>query len=128
MASGPNTSWQIEWEKVETVSDFIFLGCKITADGNCSHEIKRHLLLGRKAMTNLESVLKSRDITLLITKVYTVKVMVFSGVTYWRKTIKKAGCQRIDAFKLWGWRRLLRVPWTARRSNHSILKEINSEY
>ena len=128
MASGPNTSWQIEWEKMETVSDFIFLGSKITAGGNCSHEIKRHLLLGKKAMKNLESVLKSRDITLLITKVYTVKVMVFSGVMYWRKTTKKAGCQRIDAFKLWGWRRLLRVPWTARRSNHSILKEINSEY
>ena len=94
---------------VETVADFIFLGAKITANVECSHEMKKRLLFGRKAMTNLESVLKSRDITLLITKVYTVKVMVFSGVTYWRKTIKKAGCQRIDALELWCWRRFLRV-------------------
>ena len=126
MASGPFTSWQIDGEKVETVTDFIFLGSKITADGDCSHEIKRHLLLGRKAMTNLDSVLKSRDITLL-TNVCIVKAMVFPVVMYgcesW--TIKKAEHQRIDAFELWCWRRLLRVPWTARRSNQSILKEIN---
>ena len=129
MASGPIISWQIEGEKVEAMTDFIFLGSKIIADGDCSHEIKRCLLLGRKTMTNLDSVLKSRDITLL-TKVYTVKAMVFPVVMYgcesW--TIKKAGCQRIDAFELWCWKRLPRVPWTARRSNQSILKEINPEY
>ena len=114
---------------METVTDFIFLGSKITADGDCSHEIKRHLLLGRKAMINLASILKSRDITLL-TKVHLVKAMVFPGVMYayesW--TIKKAERQRIDAFELWCWRRLLRVPWTTRRSNQSILKEISPEY
>ena len=113
------------WESNETVTDFIFLGSKITADGDCNHEIKRRLLLGTKAMTNLDSVLKSRDIT-LPTKVYIVKAMVSPVVTYrcesW--TVKKAECQRIDAFELWCWRRLLRVPWTARRSNQSILKEI----
>ena len=111
---------------METVSDFIFLGSKITADGDCSHEIKRRLLLGRKVMTNLDSILKSRDIS-LPTKVRLVKAMVFPVVMYgcesW--TLKKAGCQRIDAFELWCWRRLLRVPWTARRSNQSILKEIS---
>ena len=126
MASGPITSWQIDGETMETVTDFIFLGFKITADGDCSHEIKRHLLLGRKAMTNLYSILKSRDITLL-TKVCLVKAMVFPVVMYgcesW--TIKKAECRRIDAFELWCWRRLLRVPWTARRSEQSILKEIS---
>ena len=126
MASGPITSWQIDGETVETVSDFILGGSKITADGGCSHEIKRHLLLGRKVMTNLESILKSRDIT-LPTKVHLVKAMVFPVVMYgcesW--TIKKAGHQKIDAFELWCWKRLLRVPWTARRSNQSILKEIN---
>ena len=115
MASGPTTSWQIDGETVETVSDFIFRGSKITADGDCSHEIKRHLLLGRKVMTNLDSILKSRDIT-LSAKVRLVKAMVFPVVMYgcesW--TIKKAECQRIDAFELWCWRRLLRVPWTAR--------------
>ena len=113
---------------MKTVKGFIFLGSKITADGDCSHEIKRHLLLGRKAMTNLDSVLKSRDI-ILPTKVHVVKVMVFPVVMYrcdW--TTKKAEHQRIDAFKLWYWRRLMRIPWTARRSNQSILKEINSEY
>ena len=118
MASGPITSWQIDRERVETVTDFIFLGSKITADGNCSHEIKRHLLLGRKAMTNLGSILKSRDIT-LPTKVHLVKAMVYPVVMYgcesW--TIKKAEHQRIDAFELWYWRRFLRVPWTAKRSN-----------
>ena len=126
LASGSITSWQKDGEKMETVTDFIFLGSKITADGDCSHEIKRHLLLGRKAMTNLDSMLKNRDIT-LPTKVCLVKAMVFLVVTYgcesW--TIKKAECQRIDAFELWCWRRLLRVPWTARISNHSILKEIS---
>ena len=126
MASGPITSWQIDRETVETVADFIFLGSKITADGDCSHEIKRRLLLGRKAMTNLDSILKSRDIT-LPTKVHPVKAMVFpvvmSGCESW--TIKKAECRRIDAFELWCLRRLLRVPWTARRSNQSILKEVN---
>uniref|UniRef100_A0A8B9W756 RNA-directed DNA polymerase n=1 Tax=Bos mutus grunniens TaxID=30521 RepID=A0A8B9W756_BOSMU len=126
MASGPITSWEIDGEPVDTVSDFIFLGSKITADGDCSHEIKRRLLLGRKVMTNLDSILKSRDIT-LPTKVRLVKAMVFPVVMYgcesW--TVKKAECQRIDAFELWCWRRLLRVPWTARRSNQSILKEIN---
>ena len=129
MASGPITSWQIEGEKVETVTVFIFLGSKITVDGNCSHEIKRRLLLGRKAMTNLDSVLKSRHIT-FPTKVYIVKGMVFPVVMYqcesW--TIKKTESQKIDAFELWCWRRLLRVTWTARRSNQSILKEINPEY
>ena len=119
MASGPITSWQIDGE---TVTDFIFLGSKITADGDCSHEIKRRLLLGRKAMTNLDSVLKSRDIT-LPTKVYIVKAMIFPVVMYgcesW--TIEKAECRRINAFELWYWRRLLRVPWTARKSNQSIL-------
>ena len=126
MASDPITSWEIDGETVETVLDFILLGSKITADGDCSHEIKRHLLLGRKVMINLDRILKSRDIT-LPTKVHLVKVMVFPVVMYgfesW--TVKKAECQRTDAFKLWCWRRLLRVPWTARRSNQSILKEIN---
>ena len=129
MASGPIPSWQIDGETVETVIDFIFLGSEITADGDCSHEIKRCLLLRRKSMTNLDSVLKSRDIT-MPTNVRLVKAMVFPVVTYgcesW--TIKKAVCQKIDAFELWCWRRLLRVPRTARRSNQSILKEINSEY
>ena len=129
MASSPITSWQIDGETMETVRDFMFLGSKIMADGDCSHEIKRLLLLGRKAMTKLDSILKSRDITLL-TKVCLVKAMVFPVVRYgcesW--TIKKAECRRIDAFELWCWRRLLRVPWTARRSNQSILKEINPEY
>ena len=129
MASGPTTSWQIDGEIVETVSDFIFLGSKITVDGDCSHEIKRHLLLGRKVMTNLDSIFKSRDIT-LPTKVRLVKAMVFPVVMYgcesW--TIKKVECLRIDAFELWHWRRLLRVPWTVRRSNQSVLKEINPEY
>ena len=122
MASGPSTSWQIDEETVQTVSDFIFLGSKITADGDCSHEIKRHLLLGRKAMTNVDSILKSRDIT-LPTKVYIVKAMVFPTVMYrfesW--TIKMTEYQRIDVFELWCWRRLLRAPWTTRRSNQSIL-------
>ena len=125
MASGPITSWQIDGETMETVADYIFWGSKITADGDCSHEIKRHLLLGRKAMTNLDSILKSRGIT-GPTKVCLVKAMVFPIVMYgcesW--TVKKAECQRIDAFELWCWRRLLRVPWTARRSNQSILKEM----
>ena len=129
MASGPITSWQIDGETVETVADFIFLGYKITADGNCSHEIKRCLLLRRKVMTNLDNILKSRDIT-LSTKVHLVKAMVFPVVMYecgsW--TIKKAEYRKIDAFELWCWRRLLRVPWTARRSNQSVLKEINPEY
>ena len=124
MASCPITSWQIDGETMETVTDFIFLGSKITADGDCSHEIKRHLLLGRKVMTNLDSMLKNRDIT-LPTKVHVVKAMVFPVVMYgcesW--TTKKADCQRIDAFELWCWRRLLRVPWTARRSNVSILRK-----
>ena len=129
MASGPITSWQIDGETVETVTDFIFLDSRITADGDCSHEIKRHLLLGRKVMTNLDSILKSRDIT-LATKVHLVKAMVFPVVMYgcesW--TIKKAELQGINAFELWCWRRLLRVPWTARSSNQSILKEISPEY
>ena len=129
MASGPITSWEMDGETVETVSDFIFLGSKITADGDCSHEIKRRLLLGRKVMTNLDSILKSRDIT-LPTKVCLVKAMVFPVVMYgcesW--TIKQAERRRVDAFELWCWRKLLRVPWTARRSNQSILKEINPEY
>ena len=123
MASGSITSWEIDGETVETLSDFIFWGCKITVDGDCSHEIKRRLLLGRKVMTNLDSIFKSRDIT-LPTKVHLVKAMVFPVVMYgcesW--TMKKAERQRIDAFELWCWRRLLRVPWTERRSNHSILK------
>ena len=127
--SGPITLWQIDGDTMQTVTDFIFLGSKITADGDCSHEIKRRLLLGRKAMTNLDSIFKSRDST-LPTKVCIVKVMVFPVVMYgcesW--TIKKAESQRIDAFEWWCWRRLLRVPWTARRSNQSILKEISPEY
>ena len=129
MASGPITSWEIDGETVETVSDFSFLGSKITADGDCSHEIKRRLFLGRKAMTNLDSILKSRDIT-LPTRVHLVKAMIFPVVVYrWKSwTIKKAECQRIDTFKLWYYRRFSRVPWTARRSNQSILKEINPEY
>ena len=129
MASGPITAWQIEGEKVEVVTDFLFLGSKITADGDCSHEIRRQLLLGRKAMTNLDSVLKSRDITLL-TKVRIVKTMVFLVVTYGCEilAIMKAEHQRIDAFELWCWRRLLKVPWRAKRSNQSILREINPEY
>ena len=126
MASGPITSWQMDGKTVETMADFISLGSKITADGDCSHELKRRLLLGRKIMTNLESIFKSRDIT-LPTKVHLVKAMVFPVVMYgcesW--TIKKAEHQRIDGFKLWCWRRLLRVPWTAKRSNQSILKEIS---
>ena len=126
MASGPITSWQIDGEMMETVKDFSFLGSKITADGDCSHEIKRHLLLGRKAMTNQDSVLRSRVIT-LPTKVHIVKAMVFPVAMYGYEswTIKKAEGQRIDAFELWCWRRLLRVPWTARRSNQSILKEVS---
>ena len=124
MASSPISSWEIDGETVERVSDFIFGGSKITADGDCSHEIKRHLLLGRKVMTNLDNILKSRDIT-LPTKVHLVKTMVFPVVMYGCESwsVKKAECQRIDAFELWCWRRLLRVPWTARRSNQSILKE-----
>jgi len=126
MASGPITSWQIDGETVETVADFIFLGSKIPEDGDCSHEIKRRLLLGRKVMINLDSILKIRDIT-LSTKVRLVKAMVFSVVVYgcesW--TIKKAEHRRIDAFELWYWRRLFRVPCTARRSNQSILKEFS---
>ena len=126
MISCPITSWQIDGETVETVADFIFWGSKITADGDCSHEIKRRLLLRRKVMTNLDSILKSRGIT-LPTKVCLVKAMVFPVVMYgcesW--TVKKAECQKIDAFELWCWRRLLRVPWTGRRSNQSIVKEIS---
>ena len=126
MASSSITSWEIDGETVETVADFIFLSSKITADGDCSHEIKRRLLLGRKVVTNLDSILKNRDIT-LPTKVHLVKAMVFPVVMYgcesW--TVKKAEHQRIDVFELWYWRRLLRVPWTARRSNQSILKEIS---
>ena len=129
MTSSPITSWQIQGETMETVMDFILGGSKITTDGDCSHEIKRHLLLGRKAMTNRDSILKSRDIT-LPTKVCLVKAMVFPVVMYgcecW--TIKKAEHWRIDAFELWCWRRLLRVPWTTMRSNQSILKEISPEY
>ena len=127
MAPGPITSWQIDGERVETVADFIFWGSKITADGDCSHEIKRHLLFGRKVMTNLDSILKSRDIT-LPTKVHLVKAVVFPVVMYGREswTVKKAEHWRIDAFELWCWRRLLQVPWTARRSNQSILKEVSS--
>ena len=129
MASCPITSWQIDGETVETVSDFIFLGSKVTADGDCSHEIKRRLLLGRKVMTNLDSIFKSRDIT-MPGKVRLVKAMVFPVVMYgcesW--TVKKAEQQRIDAFELWYWRRLLRVPWTATRSNQSFLKETNQSW
>ena len=126
MASSPITSWKIDGETMETVSDFIFQGSKTTADGDCSHEIKRCLLLGRKVMMNLDSTFKSRDI-ILPTKVCLVKAMVFPVVMYGCESwaVKKAECQRIDAFELWCWRRLLRVPWTARRSNQSILKEIN---
>ena len=129
MASGPITSWQINGETVEIVTDFIFLGSKITADSDCSYEIKRHLLLGRKVITNLDSIFKSRDIT-LPTKVHLVKAIVFPVVMYGCKswTIKKAECRKIDAFELWCWRRLLGVPWTARRSNQSILKEISPQY
>ena len=126
MASGPISSWEIDGERVETVPDFFWGGSKITADGDCSHETKRHLPLGRKVVTNLDSIFKSRDIT-LTTKVRLVKAMVFPVVMYgcesW--TVKKAESRRIDAFELWCWRRLLRVPWTARRSNQSILKEIS---
>ena len=129
MASDPITSWQIEGIKVEAVTDFLFLGSKITAADDCSHEIERHFLLGRKAMTSLDSILKIRDIT-LSTKVHILKARVFSIVMYrcesW--TMKKTKCQRIDAFELWCWRILLRVPWTGRISNQSILKEINPEY
>ena len=129
MASNPITSWQIDGETMETVTGFIFLGSKITADGDCNHEIKRRLLLGRKVMSNRDSILKNRDIA-LTTKVHLVKAMVFPVVMYrcesW--TIKKAESQRIDAFQLWCWKRLLRVPWTGRRSNQSILKEISPEY
>ena len=129
MASGPITSWQIDGETMKRVRDFIFSGSKINMDGDCNHEIKRYLLLGRKVMINLESIVKSRDITLL-TKVHIVKGMIFPVVMYgcesW--TIKKAEHRRIDAFELWCWRRLLRVPWTAGRSNQSILKEFSPEY
>ena len=129
MASGLITSWQIDGETVEAVAEFVMGGSKITGDGDCSHEIKRHILFGRKVMTNLDSIFKSRDIT-LPTKVQLVKAMVFPVVMYgcesW--TTKKAECLRIDAFELWCWRRLLEVPWTARRSNQSILKEISHEY
>ena len=129
MASGPITSWEIDGETVEIVSDFILGGSKITANGGCSHEIKRHLLLERKVMTNLDSMLKSRDIT-LPTKVHIVEAMVFPvvicGCESW--TVKKAEHQRMDAFELWCWRKLLRVPWTARRSNQSVLKEISPGY
>ena len=129
MASAPIISWQIDGETMETVTDFVFLGSKVTADGDCSHAIKRHLHLGRKAMTYINSILKRRDIT-LPTKVRLVKAMVFPIVMYgceiW--TVKKPECQRIDTFELWCWRRLLSVPWTARRSNQSILKEISPEY
>ena len=128
MTSGTITLWQIDGKTMETVRDLIFLGSKITADGDCSHEIKRCLLLGRKDMINLDSILKSRDIT-LSTKVHLVKALIFPVVMYgcesW--TVKKAECQRIDAFELWCWRKLLRVLWAARRSNQSILKEINPE-
>ena len=129
MASSPITSWQIDGETVEIVRDFIYLGSRITADGDCGHEIKRHLVLGRKAITNLDNILKSPDIT-LSKKIHLVKAMVFPVVMYgcesW--TIKKAECGKIDAFELWCWRRLMRIPWTARRINQSILKEISPEY
>ena len=128
MASSPNTSWQIDGETMEIVTDFIFLGSKITADGDCSHEIKRCLLLGRKVLTNLDSILKSRDIT-LPTNVHVVKAMVFPVVMYgcesW--TIKEAECRRTEAFELWCWKRILRVPWTSVRSIQSVLKEISPE-
>ena len=129
ITSSPITSWQIDGETMETVTYFIFLGSKITANGECSHEIKRCLLLGRKAMTNLDSMLKSRDIT-LSTKVHPVKAMVFPLVLYGGEswTIKEAECRRIHTFELWCWRRFLKVPWTERKSNYSILKEINPEY
>ena len=129
MASSPITSWQIEGEKVETVTDFLFLGSKITADGDCSYEIRRWLLLHRKAMTNLDSMLKREDIT-LPTKVHIVEAMIFPVVMYGCENwiINEAEGQRIDAFELWCWIRLLRVPWTARRTNQSILKEISPEY
>ena len=128
MTSSPITSWQTDWEKVETVTDFIFLGSKITVDGNCSYKIKRYLLLGRKAMTKLDSILQSRDITLL-TKVHIVKTMVFPVIMYRSESwiVNKAECRGIDTFELWCWRRLLRVPCTARKSNQSIIKEINPE-
>ena len=129
MASSPITAWQMVGGKAEVVTDFLFLGSKITVNGDCSHEIRRQLLLGRKAMTNLDNVLKSRDTTLL-TNVCIVKATVFPVVMYDYESwaVKKAECQRIDAFELWCWRRLLKVPWTARRSNQSILREINPEY
>ena len=129
MASGPITSWQIDGKTMETMTDFILGASKITADGDCNHEINRHLLPGRKVMTNLDSIWKSRDITLL-TKVHLVKAMFFPVVMYGceRWTIKKAECRRIDASELWCWRRLLRIPWTLRRSNQFILKEISPEY
>ena len=129
MASSPITSWEIDGETVETVSDFILGGSKITTDGDCSPEIKRRLLLGRKVMTNLDSIFKSRDIT-LPTKVRLVKAMIFPVAIYGceSRTVKKAECRRIDAFELWCWRRLLRVPWTVRRSNQSILNELSPEY
>ena len=129
MASNPITSWQIDGEMMETVTDFIFLGSRITADGDCSREIKRYLLLGRKAMTSLDSVLKRRDVT-LPTKVHQIKAIVFPVVMYGCESwvIKTVECRRIDAFDLWYWRRLLRIPWTARRSNQSMLKEMNPEY
>ena len=129
MASDPITSWQINGEKMETTTDFIFLVSKVTADGDCSHKIKRRFLIGRKVMTNLDSILKSKDI-ILPTKVHIIKLWFFIVVMYgcesW--TIKKAECQTIDGFELWCWRTLLRIPWTARRSNQSVLKEINPEY
>ena len=129
LASGPITSWQIDGETMETVRDFIFLGSKITSDCDCNHEMKRRLLLGRKPVTNLNSILKSRDITLPM-KVHLVKAMIFPVVMYGCESwiIKKAECRRIDVFKLWCWRRLFRVPWTARRTNKSILKKTNHEY
>ena len=129
MASSPITAWQIDGETVETVTDFIFMGSKITADGDFSHEIKRHLLLGKKVMTNLDSILKSRDIT-LPTKIHLVKAMVFSVIMYGCESwiIKKVEHRRINVFEMWHWRRLLRVPWTSRVSNQSILKEISHEY
>ena len=127
MASRPITSWEIDGETVETVSDFIFCGSKITADGDCSHEIKTHLLLGRKDKTNLDSILKSRDIT-WPKKVHLVKAIFFPVVMYGCESLKKAECRKIDAFELWCWRRLFRAPWTARRSNQSLLKEISPGY
>ena len=129
MASGPIISWHIDGDTMKTVRDFIFLGSKITADSDCSHEVKRHLLLRRKSITNLDSILKSRDIT-LPAKVHLVKAMVFSVVMYGCESwpIRKAECQKIAAFELWCWRSLLRVPWAARRSNQSLLKEISPEY